>query len=111
MRDDGHFRYVGSGNDAGGIGSIATTRLNLGEVVEVDPRPSSPPVFAPVCSAPVGAEADGTLNYGAVPDCFLFCFEVPGAQTIPIIMTLGAVRPCEVRVTCSGDSGRQVGPC
>ena len=33
-----------------------------------DPRPSSPPVFTPVCSAPVGAEADGALPYGAVPD-------------------------------------------
>ena len=31
-----------------------------------DPRPSPPPVFTPVCSAPVGAEADGA--YSAVPD-------------------------------------------
>ena len=31
-----------------------------------DPRPSSPPVFDPVCSAPVGAKADCIDLIGAV---------------------------------------------
>ena len=39
-----------------------------------DPRPSSPPVFTPVCSAPVGAEADGLCPMARFPiDCLCFC--------------------------------------